>query len=467
MREPWMPAPGEEVDGFRIIERAHEGGMSVLFRVERPGLDVAALMKVPRLGFGSHPGCLAGFDTESIILPRLAGPHVPRCLARSADADRPYLVIEQIEGVSLAAAAARAPLAAAEVAALGAALATAVHALHRQEVVHLDLKPSHVRLRPDGTAVLVDFGLARHGRLPDLIGEEFQMPMGTGAYISPEQLRGERGDPRSDVFAIGVMLYLLATGVLPFGAPERLAGMRRRLYLDPLPPISLAPAAPAWLQEIVLRCLEVRAAERYASAGQLAHDLDYPGEVPLGERAARRARRGPGAIVRRWLQARQEVRRPGAGPAAQLAAAVHVLVALDPAESTGRLLDALAQTVRRSAVLHTGARVTCVSVLEAAGGIDDEGREIANSEHVQRLMEIRHWAAALALPPERLRCQVIEASDAAAALIDYARKHHADEIVMGARASSALRRFLGSVSSRVVAEAPCSVTVVRPRGAGG
>lgn len=467
MREPWMPAPGEEIDGFRIVERAHEGGMAVLFRVEKPGLGIAALMKVPRLGFGSHPAGLAGFDTEAIILSRLTGPHAPRCIARSPDADRPYLVIEEIAGASFDGAAGRAPLAGVEVAALGAALAAAAHALHQQEVVHLDLKPSHVRLRADGCAVLVDFGLARHGRLPDLIGEEFRRPMGTGAYISPEQLRGERGDPRSDIFAIGVMLYLLATGALPFGSPRRLLGMKQRLYVDPIPPAVVLPGVPGWLQEVVLHCLEVEASDRYASAGLLAHDLEYYGEVPLGERACRRTRRGPGVALRRWLKARGKAQEDRVRPAAQVNDAAHVLVALDPAGSGPRLLEALRHAVRQSALLNAGTRVTCVSVLESSGGLDDEGGEIADSEHVQRLIEIRHWAAALALPAERLRCQVIAAGDPAGALIDYARKHHADQIVIGARASSALRRFLGSVSSRVVAEAPCSVNVIRAPGEAG
>lgn len=467
MHEPWMPAPGDEIDGFRVIGRAHEGGMAVLFTVEKPGLEAAMLMKVPRLGFGSHPAGLAGFDTESIILSRLAGAHVPRCIARSGDAERPYLVIERIAGASLADAAARAPLAGVEIAALGAALAAAVHALHLQEVVHLDLKPSHVRLRADGCAVLVDFGLARHARLPDLIGEEFRRPMGTGAYISPEQLHGVRGDPRSDVFAIGAILYLLATGTLPFGSPQGLIGMKLRLYIDPLPPVVAVPEVPGWLQEVVLHCLEVDASDRYASAGLLAHDLEYFGEVPLAERAGRRARRGPGAALRRWLRARARALQTPVHPPARVNEAAHVLVALDLAGSSRRLLEALAHTVRQSALLNASARVTCVSVLEPSGGLDDEGGEIADSEHMQRLIELHHWAAALALPAERLRCQVIAASDPAGVLIDYARRHHADQIVIGARASSALRRFLGSVSSRVVAEAPCSVNVVRAPGEAG
>ena len=465
LREPWMPAPGQEVDGFRVIERAHEGGMAVLFSVEKPGQEAAMLMKVPRLGFGSHPAGLAAFETESIVLSRLAGPHVPRCIARSADAARPFIVIERIAGASLADAAARAPLACAEVAELGAALAAAVHALHLQEVVHLDLKPSHVRLRADGRAALVDFGLARHARLPDLIGEEVRRPMGTGAYISPEQLRGVRGDPRSDVFAIGVILYLLATGVLPFGSPQGLIGMKQRLYLDPLPPVAVVPGVPGWLQEIVLHCLEVDTSDRYASAGLVAHDLEYFAEMPLGERARRRARRGPGAALRHWLRARGKALQAPADPPAQVNEAAHVLVALDPAGSSHELLEALAHAVRQIALPNASTRVTCVSVLAPSGGLDDEDGEIADGEHVQRLIEIRHWAAALALPAERLRCQVIPADDPAGALIGYARKHHADQIVIGARASSALRRFLGSVSSRVVAEAPCSVNVVRARGA--
>ncbi|MDO8933659.1 MAG: phosphotransferase, partial [Rhodocyclaceae bacterium] len=168
MDAPSSLQAGAEVAGFRVVAKWREGSMAVLYRVaDADGGE--HLLKLPRLGFGSHPACYAGFEAEQAILERLAGPHVPR-LRASGDGDGgPYLVIDRVAGSSLADIAAAAPLPAAEVARLGAALAFALHDLHRQNVVHHDLKPSHVILRPDGTAVLIDFGLARHGDLPDLV----------------------------------------------------------------------------------------------------------------------------------------------------------------------------------------------------------------------------------------------------------------------------------------------------------
>ena len=219
----------------------HEGGMARLYAVEAPAGEVPRLLKRPRLEFGSHPGCLVGFEMEQMILGRLAGPHVPRLIAAGSDDEGPWLLMERIEGESFAAIAARAPLPAAEVARLVGAAASAVHDLHRQNVIHLDVKPENLLLRDDGTAVLVDFGIARHAELPDLVGEEFRLPAGSGIAISPEQLAGNRSDPRSDIFALGVLAYRLATGALPFGNPATRLAMHRRLYADPPPPRALAP----------------------------------------------------------------------------------------------------------------------------------------------------------------------------------------------------------------------------------
>ncbi|HEY6700264.1 MAG TPA: protein kinase [Pseudolabrys sp.] len=121
-----------------------------------------------------------------------------------------------------------------------------MHDIHRQHVTHLDLKPGNVILRGD-EAVLIDFGLARHDQLPDLVQEEAEGPVGTGAYISPEQVLCDRTDPRSDLFALGVILYLLATGKAPFGEPELAENWRRRLWRDPVPPRGRNAHVPPWL----------------------------------------------------------------------------------------------------------------------------------------------------------------------------------------------------------------------------
>jgi len=110
------------------------------------------------------------------------------------------------------------------------------------------------------------------------------VPFGTAPYMSPEQLKGIRNDPRSDQFALGVLLYFFSTGIRPFGEGESLGAMRKRLWRDPVPPRKLKPDYPLWLQEIVLRLLEPQASSRYPSMAQLAFDLSHPDQVRLTTR---------------------------------------------------------------------------------------------------------------------------------------------------------------------------------------
>src|SRR3954470_484034 len=224
--------------------------MAVLWRVTPPRHDpLPMIMKMPIVDWGEGPGAIVGFEVEQMILPQLSGPHVPAFIAAAGFETQPYIVMERIAGTSLLPLIEETPLASARVAEIGARVATALHDLHRQHVIHLDLKPSNVMFRERGVAVLIDYGLSRHDGLPDLLQEEFHLPVGTGPYISPEQVMGDRTDPRSDLFALGVMLYFLATGQRPFGIPSGRRALRRRFWRDPAPPRRLNPAVPPWLQE--------------------------------------------------------------------------------------------------------------------------------------------------------------------------------------------------------------------------
>ncbi|MCL4472016.1 MAG: protein kinase domain-containing protein [Sulfuricella sp.] len=454
--------PGEEIGGFRILEKIHEGGMAAIYRVSRPDIDLPLIMKIPKLAFGSHPACYVGFEVEQMILATLSGPHVPRFIAKGDMETSPYIVMEYIGGPSLHDFVNRSPAAVPEIARLVSALAAAVHDLHRQNVVHLDIKPANVLYRPTGEAVLIDFGLARHAYLPDLVEEEFHMPVGTAAYISPEQVVGRRCDPRSDIFAIGVILYQLSTGCLPFGSPTHIRGFRKRLYRDPVPPRSIKPDLPEWLQEIILHCLEVRASDRYATAAQVACDLSHPDHVSITSRGTRLKQAGCIDLIRRRWEALWPESEPCPAPSAHLAIAPHIMVALDTTHIAEDLFQALRDAVRRVVATEAHCRITCVTILEPSILTEeDNNHQFANSLYTQRLVELRHWAKPLALPGEKVRYHVLEATDPAAALLEYARANHVDQIIMGARGCSTLRRILGSVSSKVAAEAPCSVTVVR------
>lgn len=466
MRDGEHLGQATQVAGYRVLEKLHEGGMAVLYGVASADGGEDCLLKIPKLSFGNHPACSAGFDVEQMILGRIAGPHVPRLLASGEEDFGPYLVIERIAGISLADVARRAPRPVEEVARLGAALASALHELHRQEVVHHDVKPSHVYFRANGQAVLIDFGLAFHGQLPDLVAAESDRPLGTPAYMAPEEILGVRGDPRSDVFSLGVILYLLATGVLPFGAPTTVTQLRRRLYCDPPPPRRIQPDLPEWLQEVILHCLESRGEDRYATAAQVADDLSHPQHVVIGERGRRLERAGLWTVVGRWFGMLAAAPPPPRIPSSHLAQAPRVLVAIDLDCRNEALMQALRDASRRLIAGEPHWRLTCVTVMEPSMLTEqDEHGEITQALHMQRLVELRHWAQplvqGLGLAREQIRFHVLLGGTAADLLIEYARAVHADHIVMGARGSSSLRRFLGSVSARVVAEAPCSVTVVR------
>jgi nucleotide-binding universal stress UspA family protein len=453
---------GQVIDGFVLEEALAPGGMANFWRVRRPGSDLPMIMKIPLLRRGEDPLTIVGFEAEQMILARLSGPHVPKFVA-AGDFERPYIVMEFIAGRPLRTFLDKTPLPAEEVAAIGAKIAFALHDLHRQQVIHLDLKPSNVILRDDGEAVLIDFGLSRHAQLPDLVAEEFDDAVGTGPYIAPEQVRRDRGDPRSDIFALGVILYFLATGERPFGEPQTAGEWRRRLWRDPYPPRRVNDKVPPWLQEIILHCLAVDPAERYATAAQLAFDLQHPDQVALTARAAWRERDGMLTVVLRWLRARRQGPLPRRPVAGLLAQAPIIMAAIDLAPNAESLRGALAAAVRRVLATEPQARLACVNVIRGSRividpDVDAQGRNL----HLQRLIALKHWARTLPAP-ERITYHVIESLDPADALVNYARNNRVDHVIMGARGASPLRRLLGSVSAKVVAEAPCTVTVVRTR----
>ena len=273
--------PGAVIDGFTIGECVHRGGMATLWSVTWPDSDTPMLMKVPLISEGEDPAAIVGFEMEQMILPRLSGPHVPACFGTGDFARQPYVVIERIPGKTLYQRLSELPISWEEARALVGKIATALADLHTQNVIHHDIKPSSIMFRPSGEAVLIDFGLSHHNQLPDLLQEEFRLPYGTAPYMAPERLLGVRDDPRSDLFSLGVLLYFFTTGVRPFGETETLRGMRRRLWRDPHPPSKLRPDYPPWLQEVVLRCLEIEPVWRYPTASQLAFELgpSRPGQA--------------------------------------------------------------------------------------------------------------------------------------------------------------------------------------------
>jgi eukaryotic-like serine/threonine-protein kinase len=459
-------AKGSVIDGFIIGDIAHRGGMAIFYDVSHPDHATPILMKVPLMREGEDPAAIVGFEMEMMILPRLGGPHVPRFIAAGSYSKQPYLAYQRVEGATLQKKMEQLPLPPAEVASLGAKIATALYALHGQHVIHLDLKPANVILQEgDGLAVLIDYGLSHHGQLPDLMAEEFRLPYGTAPFMAPEQVYGIRSDPRSDIFALGVMMYLFATDVRPFGDPQTLAGLKRRVWYDPAPPRKLNPAVPPWLQDIILRCLSPDPEARHPTAAQLAFDLTHPEQVQLTPRAEKLQRDAWSVRTRRRFNpdAFRPVHRKTSIDG-RLNAAPIVAVAIDLAEDHRDISEVMRHAVTRILSTVPGARLACINVQQLNRIMLDQALDVdGNSIHAQRLAQLRDWARPIPIGPERITCHVLESTDPAEALLDYARSNNVDHIVLGASATSMLRQLLGSVATTIVANAPCTVTVVRQR----
>jgi serine/threonine protein kinase len=168
--------PGADIDGFAIGERVHSGGMATLWSVTRPDIDVPVLMKVPLTSEGQDPAAIVSFEMEQMILPRTSGPHVPACFGSGDFATQPYVVIERIPGRTLYHRLKDLPIPYEEARVMAGKIATELADLHRQNVIHHDIKPSSIMFRPSGEAVLIDYGLSHHNLLPDLLQEEFRLP---------------------------------------------------------------------------------------------------------------------------------------------------------------------------------------------------------------------------------------------------------------------------------------------------
>ena len=462
---------GATLDGFVIEARLHAGGMAHVYRVDYlakghdPGFRMA--MKVPRMATGDGAENLVGFEVETQILQSVSGPHVPRFVAAGDMTRVPYLVMEYIEGHPLQhwideASDTGVRPDALTIARLGEAVAKAVHSLHQQNVVHQDLKPANVVIRTGGDAVLLDFGLSYHAHFPDLLAEEMRKAIGSPAWMAPEQVVGVRGDPRSDIFAIGVMLYELATGELPFGAPQTASGLRQRLWMDPPPPRALKVDTPDWLQEIILRCLEHEAAQRYPSAAHLALDLGHPDQVRITARGTRLRGTPWTAHLRRWFKAAGKEYQPSPSPLEQIDQVPIVMVALPYKNVTDATLYSLRVAVNRALGSWPGARLACVTVIASSESSDTDDSRSEIRVHSQHLERQRQWVRAVDLTGHQVAHHVLESGDVAGALIDYARNNHVTVLVLGAATRGLkLQPFMPTIPVKVAMDAPCTVILVK------
>ena len=463
--------PGTEVDGFVVHECIHAGGMAHIYHAgyantaRDPGFPLA--MKIPRMTAGDGAENIVSFEVELTILPTLTGHHAPRFVAAGDLMRLPYLVMEYVEGQTLqhwldSHQRGDAEQDARDIARIGSALAIAAHSIHQQNVCHLDLKPANVLLRPDGSVVLLDFGLSCHAHYPDLLAEELRKAVGSPTWIAPEQVVGVRGDLRSDIFAIGVMLYEMATGELPFGSPTTDAGLRQRLWMTPAPPRQHRPDLPEWLQEVILRCLEPEAAQRYPSAAHLAFDLANPEQVPLTERGRRL--RGPGLRVhfKRWIKAAGMHYQPSPLPTRQIEEVPILMVAVPHDDVTDATLYSLREAAARSLGIRPGARLACVSVISPSASSASDSERSETTLRRQHLARLKQWATGLDLSRHSASYHVLESSDVAQALVRYAEANRVSMMILGAATHGLqLQRFVATVPMRVARDAPCTVILVK------
>ena len=459
--------PGTEVDGFTVLDCIHAGGMAHIYRVEyavgppNPGFPLA--MKIPRMTAGDGAENIVSFEVELQILPTLTGPHVPRFVA-AGDMDRlPYLVMEYVHGPTLDHWLEQPERPSPDtIARLGAAMARAVHSLHQQNVCHLDLKPGNVLFSSDDHAILLDFGLSCHSHYPDLLAEELRKAVGSPAWIAPEQVVGVRGDPRSDIFAIGVMLYELATGELPFGAPTTQGGLRQRLWMTPAPLRQHRPDVPEWLQEVILRCLEPEADQRHPSAAHLAFDLSHPEQVQITVRGQRT--QGPGAWrhLKRWFKAAGMHYQPSPLPARQIDEVPIVMVAIPHGDVTDATLYSLRQAVGRSLGIRPGARLACVTVISTSAANHTDSDRSETSVHRHHLTRLKQWTEGLDLSNHSVSYHVLESNDVALALVRYAEGNQVSMLILGAATHGLhTQRVVSTIPIRVARDAPCTVLLVK------
>lgn len=463
--------PGHVIDGFEIMACVHAGGMAHIYQVRYaadaeglrrdPGFPMA--MKIPRMTAGDGAENIIGFEVECQIMPTLTGPHVPRFVAAGDLTRVPYLVMEYLTGQTLTHWVEAPDFTPFEtVAQLGAALAHAVHSLHRQNVCHLDLKPANVLVKPDGAVVLLDFGLSCHAHYPDLLAEEMRKAVGSPVWIAPEQVVGVRGDLRSDIFAIGVMVYEWVTHELPFGSPQTPGGLRQRLWMDPQPPRQRRAEVPEWLQEIILRCLEPEAAKRYPSASHLAFDLSHPDQVTVTERGRRTQGTGFTTHFKRWLKAAGMHYQPSPLPSQQIDEVPILMVALPHNDVSDATLYSLREATQRSLGIRPGARLACVTVISPSDTSSTESNKSETHVHRQHLSRMKQWAQPLDLRDHQMSCHVLESSDVAEALLRYAEGNHVNMIILGAATHGLqMQRFMATVPIKVAMGAPCTVILVK------
>jgi serine/threonine protein kinase/WD40 repeat protein len=282
-QDPDLDLQGEPLRGYRLIEQIGEGAFGIVYRATQPqiGREVAIKAVPPELA--NHPDFVRRFEREAQIVARLEHPHIVPLYDYWREPDAAYLVMRFLRGGSLEELLKAGPLEPDRAASILDQLSAALSAAHRQGVVHRDVKPGNVLLDEEGNAYLTDFGVALDAGSPEK--SSGTMLRGTPGYLSPEQVRLDPASPQTDVYALGIVVYEMVTGVHPFPESSLQALLDRHLR-DPIPSVREArPELPPTIDRVIARATANDAKERYGDTLKLAAEFraTIGGTAPVAE----------------------------------------------------------------------------------------------------------------------------------------------------------------------------------------
>ncbi|MDE3163173.1 MAG: serine/threonine protein kinase [Acidobacteriota bacterium] len=275
--------PGTRIDFYRVESPVARSGMASIFRAVDTRDNRIVALKIPHPDMEADPILFDRFQREAGIGEKLQHPNVMRVYG-GEKRSRVYMVMEWCEGRLLRQILSEGRIEQERAIRIALAVLEALEYIHEQGVVHRDLKPENIMVDANDHIKLIDFGIAGDSAARRLTYANFTATMGTADYISPEQIKGKRGDGRSDLYAMGVILYEMLTGKLPFTGTNPMEVMNDRLLNYPVPPTVQEPRISPQLQEILYRALERDAKNRYGTAQDFAHDLQHLNEVGVEDR---------------------------------------------------------------------------------------------------------------------------------------------------------------------------------------
>jgi len=291
-------------DRFRITDVISRSGMASIFKALDLNTNETVALKVPFMQFESDPGFFERFRREQDVGKALKHPFILRMMDDDKlEKSRPYIVMEYLEGQTLGHLMHTIrPMPEHDAAKIASRVCQAIHYMHEHDVVHRDLKPDNIMICNDGTIRIMDFGIAKFEGQRRLTFGGFTPAMGTPDYMAPEQVKGKRGDPRTDIYSLGAILYEMVTGNVPFEGANPFIIMNSRLSGDPVAPRQRNEKITPQMEEIILHAMARNPQERYASAWDLKLDLDNPDKVQVTGRCDRLV--VPNPLMTSWRRVR-------------------------------------------------------------------------------------------------------------------------------------------------------------------